>query len=175
MCYRVIIDAETGLLAHQAQRHKSNELCKVQRVSVESQRSFGEKPRVSSDGSQGGCDSLWLPRPSCHRLSRESSGANHLPLSCRQSLEAPSIGRKASTTVTEGLLPSVTESHAPLVPEQEVPTRVPIAAEACPAPSLCSKQLWFSTPAAAAVQWTHVNIPLFPMNLAHLARYTILP
>ena len=120
---RVIIDAETGLLAHQAQRRNSNEPNKVQRVSMESHRSFGEKPRASSDGSQGGRGS--------HRLSRESSGANPLPLSCRHSLEAPSIGRKASTTVTEGLLPSVTESNAPPVPEQEVPSPVPTSAEPC--------------------------------------------
>ena len=119
---RVIIDAETGLLAPQAQRSNSNDLNKPQRVSMERQSSSCEEPTASVDGSQAGRGG--------HRLSRESSGANPLPLSGRHSLEVPSIGRKASTTITEGLLPSVTESEAPLVPEQEVPTSVSHSAEA---------------------------------------------
>lgn len=108
---RVIIDAETGLLAQQTQHHNSTDPFPANRCSMESRRSSCEEQR-SVDGSQAGRVS--------HRLSRESSGANPLPLSCRQSLEAPSLGRRASTTITEGLLASVTESETPLMPEQQV-------------------------------------------------------
>lgn len=45
-----------------------------------------------------------------HRLSRESLGAHNVSLGCGPSLEIPSLGRFASTTITEGLLASVTES-----------------------------------------------------------------
>ena len=112
-----MIDAETGLMAHQAPRRNSNELYKVQVSSMERRSSSGEEPRASIDGSQAG--------RGCHRLSRESSSGNPAPLSCRPSLDAPSIGRKASTTITEGLLPSVTESEALLVHEQAVLTPCP--------------------------------------------------
>ena len=109
-------------MAHHAQQRVCNELYKLQGSSMERQSSSGEEPR-SGDDSQAG--------RGCHRLSRESSSGNPLPLSCRQSLDAPSIGQKASTTITEGLLPSVTESEAPLLHEQEVLLPVPSSAEAC--------------------------------------------
>ena len=119
MWCRVIIDAETSLMSYHAQRRNSKELCQAQCVGMgaplESQESSGEGQRASVDGSQAG---------RVHRLSRESSGAHPLPLSCRESLDNPSLCLKASTTITDGLLPSVTESDTPLLPEQEVPTLV---------------------------------------------------
>lgn len=112
---RVIVDAETSFLAHQEEHRNSiegqcPEQCPGPRASMESCRSSCDaksEEQKTPDGSQAG--------RLCHRLSKESLG-EHLVF----------LGRNASTTNTEGLLPSVTESE-PACPEQEVAGSVPIA------------------------------------------------
>lgn len=98
--------------------HNSNGLCQEPcqgpRTSMESCRSSCEaksEEHKTPEGSQVGRLG--------HRLSRESLGAHNVSLGCRPSLENPFLAKHASTTITEGLLASVTESE-PLCPEQEV-------------------------------------------------------
>lgn len=71
-----------------------------------------EGQRVSVDGSQAG--------QLGHRISKDGSQGYTVGRTRSYSAEGPSLGRRASTTITEGLLPSVTEGEAATVTEQEV-------------------------------------------------------
>ena len=115
---RSINDAETNLLAQKAERHNSSEVSQAQflgrRTSTEGLRTSMDGQRLSVDGSQAGLYG--------HRISKDGSQGYAVGRTRSHSVEAPSLRHRPSTTLTEGLLPSVTEGEATSVPEQEVPS-----------------------------------------------------